>query len=195
MEIDLSPRAAEITTSARLRLAAGGYNSFSYADISADVGISKASIHHHFPSKADLVRTVVLEYRAQAREGMAALEAQVGDPLKQLQAYTGFWSQCIRDGRTSFCIGAMLAAELPSIPEEVAGVVRGHFEDLCAWLTRVLSQGVARGQLYLRADARAEALALMATVHGAMLAARAYGDAAIFDAIIQPHMDRLTSPD
>jgi len=194
MEPDLSPRAAEITSSARLLLAAGGYNSFSYADISADVGISKASIHHHFPSKADLVRTVVLEYRAQAREGMAALDAQIADPLKQLQAYTGFWSQCIRDGRTSVCIGAMLAAELPAIPAEVADVVRGHFEDLCAWLTRVLSRGAAQGRLFLRADAHAEALALMATVHGAMLAARAYADAAIFDAIIQPHIDRLTSP-
>lgn len=36
-------------------IARGGYNGFSYADISAVIGIRKASIYHHFPTKAELV--------------------------------------------------------------------------------------------------------------------------------------------
>ena len=31
-----------------------GYAAFSYADLSERVGIRKASIHHHFPTKAEL---------------------------------------------------------------------------------------------------------------------------------------------
>ena len=38
---------------------AGGYNGFSYADISDAIGIRKPSIHHHFPTKAELVRVLV----------------------------------------------------------------------------------------------------------------------------------------
>lgn len=43
-----------------------GYSAFSYADISKQVGIRKASIHYHFPSKDELVRELVKRYR----EGM-----------------------------------------------------------------------------------------------------------------------------
>jgi TetR/AcrR family transcriptional repressor of nem operon len=31
-----------------------GFNGFSYADIAAEIGISKASLHYHFPTKAML---------------------------------------------------------------------------------------------------------------------------------------------
>jgi TetR/AcrR family transcriptional repressor of nem operon len=40
---------------------------------------------------------------------------------------------------------------------------------------------------------RIEAEAFMATVHGAMLSARAYGDAAIFGVIMDPQLTRLAS--
>ncbi|MCG8611460.1 MAG: TetR/AcrR family transcriptional regulator, partial [Pseudomonadales bacterium] len=31
-----------------------GFESFSYQDLARELGITKASIHHHFPKKADL---------------------------------------------------------------------------------------------------------------------------------------------
>lgn len=62
----LSPKAEEIIRYTTELLAVGGYNSFSYADIAEIVGISKPSIHHHFPSKAELVRSAVTRYRAAA---------------------------------------------------------------------------------------------------------------------------------
>jgi TetR/AcrR family transcriptional repressor of nem operon len=34
-----------------------GYNGFTYADIAAELGIAKASLHHHFASKALLGRS------------------------------------------------------------------------------------------------------------------------------------------
>lgn len=191
MSTDLSPKAAEIAGHARLLLATGGYNGFSYADISERVKISKASIHHHFPSKAELVRVVVANYREEARAGLAALDAQVKDPLARLDAYVNYWAACIVDGNASFCICAMLAAELPAIPPEVAPEVRGHFQDLSAWLSTVLQQGAAQGQFKLPGSADAEAHSLMAAVHGGMLAARALGQPGMFKTIVNPAIDRL----
>jgi TetR/AcrR family transcriptional repressor of nem operon len=192
MNSELSPKASEIVACARSLLAVGGYNGFSYADIAEAVHISKPSVHHHFASKAELVRTVVERYREDARAGMAALERQIADPLAQLHAYVGYWTACIRDGTAPFCICAMLAAEMPAIPPEVAAEVRGHFADLAAWLEAVLDRGVADGVFHLRNPAKAEAMAVMASVHGAMLAARAHGDPELFGTIMKPVLHRLT---
>lgn len=194
MDTELSPKAAEIVACARSLLAAGGYNGFSYADVSAAVAISKPSIHHHFASKAELVRVVLVRYRAEIRTGVAALEQQVPAPVAQLQAYTDYWSACIRDGSLPFCICAMLAAELPAIPAEVADEVRGHFSELSAWLTGVLTRGAAQKVFFLQATPEEEARTFMATVHGAMLSARAFGEPDLFPRIVQPLLRRLTSP-
>ncbi len=113
MSVELSPRAAEIVEQTRLLLAAGGYHGFSYADISDRVHIGKPSIHHHFPTKADLVLTVVALHREQARQGLEALDRHVQDPQARLAAYTDYWAKCIRENTMPMCICAMLAAELP----------------------------------------------------------------------------------
>ncbi|MGA8135659.1 MAG: TetR/AcrR family transcriptional regulator [Pseudomonas gingeri] len=193
MNTELSPKATEIAEYAQSLLTVGGYNSFSYADIAERVRITKATIHHHFPSKAELVRVVVARYREQAREGLAALGRQVADPLAQLNAYVGYWSTCIRSGSSPFCICAMLAVELPTIPDEVAAEVRGHFQDLTDWLTSVLEKGAATGQFHLQDNSTIEAKAFMASVHGAMLAARGFGDPETFQALVQLSISRLTS--
>lgn len=191
---DLSPKAAEIVAHARVLLAEGGYNGFSYADISARINISKASIHHHFPSKAELVRTVVVLYRTEAREGLALLDRQLGDPLKALNAYVDYWSSCITGGTASFCICAMLAAESPMIPPEIAEEVRGHFQDLSGWLATTLEKGVSQGQFRLQGASADEARAFMASVHGAMLAARGFGDGQAFVALSRLAVARVVAP-
>lgn len=133
-------------------MATRGYNGFSYADISEAVRISKASIHHHFPSTVELVQTVLRRYREQGREGLAGLPRMIPDPLERLRAYTGYWESCIRDGTAPFCICAMLGSELPALPQLVAEEVRAHFVDLTAWLTVVLEQGAAKGTFQLRTE-------------------------------------------
>jgi TetR/AcrR family transcriptional repressor of nem operon len=192
---NLSPTSDDILACARSLIVAGGYNGFSYADIADVVGIRKASIHHHFPSKVDLVRTLVARYREEAEAGMANLELQVSDPLEQLRLYAGYWEACIADASAPFCVCALLAGQLPVLPEEVGLEVRAHFRSLSAWLTSVLERGARRGQLQLMSTPRAEAEAFMAAVHGAMLSARAYGDPKIFGVVTGALLERLAPQD
>src|SRR5262245_17706293 len=117
---NLSAKADDILRCARSLIIAGGYNGFSYADISKVVGIRNASIHHHFPSKSDLVRTLVELYRKEAEAGIAELERNISDPQEQLRAYIGFWEACIADATAPFCVCALLAGEIPVLPEAVA---------------------------------------------------------------------------
>ncbi|VVD63968.1 TetR/AcrR family transcriptional regulator [Pandoraea fibrosis] len=192
MSVELSPRATEIADHTKQLLAAGGYHGFSYADLSERVQIGKPSIHHHFPSKADLVLTVVKRHREQTRDGLAALDRQVADPMARLTAYTNYWADCIRDGTAPICICAMLAAELPMIPEAVADEVRRYFDDLTAWIEAVLESGVAAGNIKLRDGAHVEAQTFMSSVHGAMLTARVLGSADAFQAVCRVAILRLS---
>lgn len=181
----------EILNCARSLIIAGGYNGFSYADIAEFVGIRKPSIHHHFPSKVDLVRTLVLRYREEAEVGIGEIERHCPAPEDQLRAYMGYWQSCIGDATKGYCVCALLATQIPVLPQEVVVEVRAHFRALSAWLTSVLERGSQQGSFMLSGDARSEAEAFMATVHGAMLSARAYGDPEMFGVITLPLIDRL----
>lgn len=173
-------------------IVAGGYNGFSYADISAAIGIRKASIHHHFPTKAELVAVLVDRYRGQAEAGLSSLRSQVASPDEQLQAYLSYWDTCIRDASQPFCVCAMLAGEMQMLPDEVASRVRAHFQSLATWLAAVLSAGAEQGLFRLNRSPEEEAQMLMASVHGAMLSARAFDDPGLFIAIISSQIAKLT---
>lgn len=186
-----SSTASAILHTARSLILQGGYNSFSYADIAQVVGVRNASIHHHYPSKALLVQAVVAAHRAEVQAGLAALQQQYSDPARQLQAYLDYWSQCIASANTPFCVCALLANELPVLPAEVAGEVRAHFRALASWLTGLLDRAQAVGAFRLQSTASTEAELAMATIHGAMLSARAYADPAMFELIGNQLMARL----
>lgn len=192
MATERSSKANEIISYTRQLLTSGGYQSFSFADISAKVNIRKASIHHHFPSKAELVKVVVTGYREEARAGMQAMSRQMNNPVTELQAYVDYWATCIREGSSPFCICAMLAVELPTLPPEIASEVTGHFSDLTDWLASLLRRGESEKRLRISGTPADEASLLMATVHGAMLSARAFNDADIFRRIVQPLIDNIT---
>lgn len=176
-------------------IVAGGYNGFSYANISAAIGIRKASIHHHFPTKAELVSVLVDRYRRQAEAGLKSLREQVSSPAEQLQSYLNYWQTCIRDASQPFCVCAMLAGEMQMLPEEVASRVRAHFHSLVRWLTLVLSAGVEQDLFRLNDGPEEEAQMLMASVHGAMLSARAFSDPGLFTTIVTPQITKLLAPD
>lgn len=186
-----SNTADDILAAARRFIVAGGYNGFSYADIAEVVGIRKASIHHHFPSKVDLVQTLVRRYLEDAVTGMTELQRNVPEPPELLRTYAGFWAQCIEDASRPFCVCALLASELPVLPPEVAAEVRAYFRFLSGWLTGVIERGAEQGTLTIAAAPRVEAEAFMATVHGAMLSARAYGDVLTFGMILTPTLQKL----
>jgi len=191
MNAALSDTAGKLVGGAAQLIMRVGYNGFSYADLSERFGIRKASIHHHFPSKVDLVVAVVEQARAGIRAQIEALDEGSPVALDQLRFYTGYWERCIKDQSAPFCLAAVLAAELPGLPEEVAVSVRGHFVDLCTWLERLLELGVEQGSVNLEASPKVEAQAFMATVYGAMLAARAFDDPQRFDVIVEALFRRI----
>lgn len=169
-----------------------GYSAFSYADISDAVGIRKASIHHHFPSKAGLAVAVLKAHRERVLQGTEMLDSQIENPLARLQAYVQYWEGCIRGKTVSFCVAALLGAEMPSLPEEVQAEVHLHFTALGDWLERTLKAGVKKQVIQLQSTAATEAQGLMATVHGAMLSARALENCDVFKIVTDAALKRIS---
>jgi len=189
---NLTSTSDEILASARVLIMNGGYNGFSYADIAETVGIRKASIHHHFPSKVDLVRTLVKRYREDAEAGFNGLEQRVSEPLELLKVYAGHWARCIEDASRPFCVCALLASELPALPTDVASEVQGFFRLLSKWIVSVMERGSRDGSLKLSSAPKIEGEAFLAKIHGAMLSARVYGSPEVFAMVLNAEIERLS---
>jgi len=183
--------AEKIVDEARHLIMTRGYNGFSYADIAAAVGIRKASIHHHFAGKSDLAKAVVEQSRAVIHaqvEKLANIEPEAGE---QLRAYATYWERCIADNSAPFCVAGMLAAELPSLPGDLATSVKAHFADLTGWLEQVLALGARQGSVTLVRSPAEEADAFMSAIYGAMLSARAFGEPDRFVTITETLLSRI----
>jgi TetR/AcrR family transcriptional repressor of nem operon len=184
--------AERILDAANALLVDRGYSAFSYADIAETVKIRKASIHHHFPTKSGLVVAVLRRHRARISEGMKSLDDQIGNTLVRIKNYFKYWEGCIEGQTLSFCIGALLGAEMPSLPEEVQAEVRLHFSMLTNWFERTLKAGSKAREIHLPGTLATEAQMLIAVLHGAMLSARATGNCDVFRSLSQAALNRIS---
>lgn len=156
-----------------------GFNGFSYADIAGELAITKASLHYHFATKAQLGRTLVARYTDAFEGALQKIAAEQPDAHERLRAYVKLYADVISDGR--MCLCGMVAAEYGTLPAQMQSAIRLFFEFNENWLARVLEQGSQQGRLALRVAPREMARMLVGALEGEMLVARTYGDAARFE--------------
>ncbi len=171
-----------------------GYSAFSYADISQQVGIRKASIHYHFPSKEALVKELVKRYHNTFQQKLKGIERSGSDPQKQLQMFVGLYRNGLSD--CQICLCGMLSAEIEVLSDAVQQEIRTFLSATHAWLEGVLATGKAVGCLQPRISPKTEASLLLATLQGAQLMARTAEDSEVmFDSIAQPLLKTLCIDD
>ena len=73
------PTAERILDIAERLVQTRGFTNFSYADIAAELGITKASLHYHFPSKAELGQAVIARYGERFAEALSEIDRTVSD--------------------------------------------------------------------------------------------------------------------
>src|ERR1700760_3080665 len=113
-----------------------GFNSFSYADIAAELGITKASLHYHFQTKADLGNALIGRYAARFAAALDRIEQDIPDAPARLQAYADLYAGVLEGKR--MCLCGILAAEYQTLPESMRGAVIEFFDDNQRWLANVL---------------------------------------------------------
>jgi TetR/AcrR family transcriptional regulator, transcriptional repressor for nem operon len=148
-----------------------GYNGFSYDDIAKKIGIRKPSIHHHFPTKAELVATVAQRYTYRFSERLLKIELTEGAAINRLMMYAGlFQDTYIRD--RCLCVCGMLAAESEGLPENVSSEVKSFFKTNIQWLSKVIAEGRKTPEQRSNASTEAAASIFICALEGAMVVGR-----------------------
>src|SRR2546423_2985232 len=80
-----------------------GFNGFSYADIASELKITKASLHYHFPGKAELGEALIARYAARFATGLAAIDERGGEAPEKLAAYAAIYAGALSEGRMCLC--------------------------------------------------------------------------------------------
>jgi TetR/AcrR family transcriptional regulator, transcriptional repressor for nem operon len=168
-----------------------GFNGFSYADISSELKISKASLHYHFPGKAELGEALIGRYAARFADALGAIDMNGGDAPTKLEAYARIYADVLHARR--MCLCGMLAAEYDTLPKPMRDAIIGFFDQNEAWLTSVLERGQDEGTLRLGGSASEAAQTIVSGLEGALLIARPYGDVARFQAAATRLLTSLAS--
>ncbi len=166
--------------SAELASRTRGYDGFSYADLSRDVGIRKASIHHHFPKKADLAEAVLARYSDAVLTRLADIAKASSTAADAFKAYLTLYREALDDGRM-LCLCVAFGAGRDSLPTAAQNQLTAFHADSIAWLTRQFECAARDKSVSLSGSPRDEAAACLALMEGAQLVARASGSAAPFD--------------
>jgi TetR/AcrR family transcriptional repressor of nem operon len=169
-----------------------GFNGFSYADVAAELEITKASLHYHFSGKADLGEALMDRYAERFTAALDGIYAEpTGAPAK-LRAYADLYAGVLDDHR--MCLCGMLAAEYQTLPDGMRDAVVAFFDRNELWLEKVLREGRRRGELAFTGSAREIARAMIGALEGAMLTSRPYSDPKRFRATAQQMIKRLANP-
>jgi TetR/AcrR family transcriptional regulator, transcriptional repressor for nem operon len=184
--------AARILDAAERLAQVRGFNGFSYADIAAELGITKAALHYHFATKADLGEALISRYAARFGEALAAIEADTPAAPARLRGYAELYAEVLRSQR--MCLCGMLAAEYPTLPGAMQASVVSFFDQNEAWLHDVLEQGRGDGSLHFTGSARDAARMIISCLEGALLVTRPYGDIPRFEDAAASLITGLTTP-
>lgn len=156
-----------------------GFNGFSYADIAEEVGIRKASLHHHFSGKADLGLALIDGYTEQLNQELKRISSQPVQADKKLAAYIAIYRSTLVADR--MCLGGMLASEALTLDVAMLPSIKRFFARNTEWLAEVLAEGKAQQLFHFYGAAVDQARMLLAALQGALLLARAASDHEAFE--------------
>jgi TetR/AcrR family transcriptional repressor of nem operon len=157
-----------------------GFNGFSYADIAAALRVTKATLHYHFATKAELGERLIERYERDFLAALARIDEACPDAGAKLKAYVAIYASVLDNNR--MCLCGMLAADHATLPKGMKDRVCQFFDSNDEWLAGVLAGGRDSGELSFSGLPIEGARFLVSGLEGAMLIARSSGDSTRFHA-------------
>jgi AcrR family transcriptional regulator len=141
----------------------------------ADAG--QGSMYHHFKGKPDLALAAIRRTAEEMRDTAAGVLDGPGTPYERIEAYLRRERDVLRGcpiGRLTMDPDVIASAELRAPVEETLDWIRGR-------IAGIVEEGKEQGQFVPSLDGEEIAAAVVATVQGGYVLARASGSPAAFD--------------
>jgi TetR/AcrR family transcriptional regulator, transcriptional repressor for nem operon len=167
-----------------------GYNGFSYADIASEIGIRKASLHHHFATKNDLGIALIEEYTSAINNEFHRILSLSLPANEKLSEYFKLFNHSI--STDCMCLGGMLASEARTLDKSLLSKVNQFFTLSIDRLSEILMQGKSEGTFNFVCSAKDKAQFILATLQGALLIAHTTKNANTFVTTVEILMQDLT---
>ena len=168
-----------------------GFNGFSYADVAAELGVTKAALHYHFAAKDALGLALIERYTTQHRSALGSIMSATTTESERLRRYTALYAAVLRGGR--MCLCGMLAAEYTTLPRPMQTAIRGFFDLSVGWIAELLEHGRTTGEFTFTGTATSAAQSLVGALEGALLVARPYGDLSRFTTAAERLLETLSA--
>ncbi|GJQ34401.1 MAG: TetR family transcriptional regulator [Anaerolineaceae bacterium] len=167
-----------------------GFNGFSYAHISSELGVKNAAIHYHFPSKEDLGIAVIRRYRERFKLWINNSRVKDLAPEAKLDWFLGIYTN-MRADQGKVCLVGAMEAEFNAIPDGLRDEVQGMHKELLVWLQSTLEEGRDDGVFAFKGEPADKAALILSTLQGALQMARALGTRKFHNVIEQIKLDLI----
>jgi len=168
-----------------------GYDGFSYADLASEVGIRKASIHYHFPAKADLAVAMIKRYSNTFSDALAVIDETSDIASDRLAAYVQMYRRALGGG-AKLCLCVAFSISRDSLSDDALKELDAFHSNSINWLRQTFEQARKDNSVSNLGDPEDEATALLALVEGAQLVARSACRVADFDKAMRLLLTRLS---
>lgn len=169
-----------------------GFDGFSYADLAEDVGIRKASIHHHFPSKANLSVALMQRYHENVHSICSKIETNFSTGGARLLELVGLYRAGSDEGK-QLCLCTSFSASRDSLSPDVVHQISLFRTMVTGWIASAFERGREDGSISGIVDPDLEASATMSLLEGAQLAARAEENPVLFENAVKLLNQRITA--
>ena len=184
MQVRMKNRKDQIITLALELLQTKGFDSFSYQDLSRELGITKASIHHHFPKKVDLGVALCESIKRWHDREYAKARAIDGGALDKMNYYinTALRKVC---GIDKICPLSSLHSDMATLPAEMTRVMKKLDVEELEFMAELLQEGRDSGEFNFKGSVEAQAVLCVMIYKGALQYSRIHGDQIYIDAMQQ----------
>ncbi|MBY7143545.1 TetR/AcrR family transcriptional regulator [Virgibacillus sp. NKC19-3] len=164
-----------------------GVNGFSFADIANIVGIRKASIHYYFPTKIDLVKSVLEHYIKHFFTSLDDRCCNLRSLEEVLTAYTEQFKNSLQKNY-QVCLCSMLSMESFSLNNELRQEINTFFNKNVLWLQKKLEE-------FHIPEEQASTMAnhLFVVIQGAQLITQNLRDISYFDSVASKEINSICS--
>ena len=154
-----------------------GFDAMSFADLATAADIRKASVHYHFPTKADLAAKMIARYRADVAKELDAIADAFVTSADRARGFLKLYSDALHEGE-AVCLCVAMSAGKNSFDTKTLTELDAFQEMALSWLIDMFrtNDGTIAGVQ----DPEQEARALFALVEGAQLVARSHSDVSKF---------------